>query len=53
MADDTVSEVMVNGTASLYYERNGRLRKANRVFENDEQIRGNIEPHPRAVGASH
>ena len=43
MVDDTVSEVIVNGTDSLYYERDGRLRKADRVFENDEQIRAAID----------
>lgn len=43
MVDDTVSEVIVNGTESLYYEREGRLLKAQRVFDNDEQIRTAIE----------
>ena len=36
--DDTVTEVMVNGCASLYYERDGRLIEAERVFESPEQI---------------
>ena len=36
--DDTVSEVMVNGCASLYYERAGRLCAAERVFDSGEQI---------------
>ena len=36
--DDTVTEVMVNGCASLYYERAGRLERARRVFETPEQI---------------
>lgn len=43
MADDEVTEVMVNGVASLYYERAGRLHQAKRVFESDEQIRMAIE----------
>ncbi len=43
MADDTVTEVMVNGTGSLYYERDGRLYPAERVFESDEQIRTAID----------
>lgn len=36
--DDTVSEVMVNGCASLFYERAGRLCAAERVFDSSEQI---------------
>jgi pilus assembly protein CpaF len=43
MTDDSVSEVMVNGTNSLYYERAGELHLAERVFETDEQIRAAIE----------
>lgn len=43
MADETVTEVMVNGTKSLYYERDGRLEPAERVFESDEQIRAAID----------
>ena len=43
MCDDSVTEVMVNGTASLYYERGGRLLRAERVFESDEQIRSAVD----------
>lgn len=43
MSDETVSEVMVNGTRSLYYEREGRMHAAERVFESDEQIRAAID----------
>lgn len=43
MADDTVSEVMVNGVGSLFFERAGKLHKAERVFESEEQIRMAIE----------
>lgn len=43
MADDEVTEVMVNGVGSLFYERGGRLYPAKRVFESDEQIRTAIE----------
>lgn len=43
MADDTVTEVIVNGTKSLYYERDGRLEPAKRVFESNEQIRAAID----------
>ena len=36
--DDRVSEVMVNGCASLYYERDGQLHPASMRFESPEQI---------------
>lgn len=43
MVDDEVTEVMVNGVTSLYFERGGKLHQARRVFESDEQIRMAIE----------
>lgn len=36
--DPTVTEVMVNGTSSLFFERGGRLLEAERVFDSAEQI---------------
>ena len=36
--DDSITEVMVNGCSSLYFEREGRLQAAERVFETPEQI---------------
>ncbi len=36
--DDTVTEVMVNGCRSLYFERAGKLETAGRVFDSTEQI---------------
>ena len=36
--DDSVTEVMVNGCGSLYFERDGRLEGARRVFDSPEQI---------------
>ena len=36
--DDTITEVMVNGCKSLYYERAGKLEPAERVFDSPEQI---------------
>lgn len=39
LLDDTsITEVMVNGCGSLYYERDGKLFSAERVFETPEQI---------------
>ena len=43
MADESVTEVMVNGTSALYFERGGVICPAERVFESDEQIRTAIE----------
>ncbi|MCI8451415.1 CpaF family protein [Enterorhabdus sp. P55] len=39
LEDDTVTEVMVNGTQSIYYERQGRLHRSPAVFASDEQVR--------------
>ena len=36
--DPTVTEIMVNGCASLYFERDGRLHPADAVFDTPEQI---------------
>ncbi len=36
--DSKVTEIMVNGSGALFFEEGGRLHKAERVFENDEQI---------------
>ncbi|MCH3967790.1 MAG: CpaF family protein [Atopobiaceae bacterium] len=36
--DESVTEVMVNGCASLYYERAGTLVRADRLFDSSEQI---------------
>ena len=37
--DDSVSEIMVNGSGSAFYERCGTLHALGALFENDEQIR--------------
>ena len=37
--DDSVSEIMVNGCGSAFFERAGVLHPLPSVFENDEQIR--------------
>ncbi|WP_028263321.1 CpaF family protein [Atopobium fossor] len=36
--DASVTEVMVNGPSSLFFEREGQMHTAKRVFESDEQI---------------
>lgn len=38
LEDDTITEVMINGTKSLFFERAGQLIPAERVFDSKEQI---------------
>ena len=38
LGDDSITEVMVNGCRSLYFERDGKLEQAERVFDSPEQI---------------
>lgn len=39
LEDDSVTEIMVNGCVSAFYEQAGTLHAMGSVFENDEQIR--------------
>lgn len=36
--DETVTEVMINGCDHLFYEKDGEIRAADRVFESSDQI---------------
>lgn len=38
LEDESVTEIMVNGSRSLYFERNGKLEPADTVFSSDEQV---------------
>lgn len=38
LADETISEIMVNGPKNVYIEQKGRLTRSNVVFENDEHV---------------
>jgi len=38
LADETVSEIMVNGPKNVYVEQKGRLTRSNVTFENDEHV---------------
>lgn len=38
MDDPSITEIMVNGTRSLYFERDGQIHGAHRVFETADQI---------------
>lgn len=43
VSDESVTEIMVNGTRSVYIEREGRLRLTDITFESDEQVRSLID----------
>lgn len=43
VADETVTEIMVNGTASIYFEREGRLFRADSAFSSEEEIRALVD----------
>jgi pilus assembly protein CpaF len=38
LADDTITEVMVNGPSQIYIERRGKIERVNRAFLNDEHV---------------
>ena len=38
LADESITEIMVNGSSSLFYERDGKLQKANQSFGDDGQV---------------
>ncbi len=38
LADDTVTEIMVNGPKNVYIEQKGRLSRSNVTFENDDHV---------------
>ena len=43
LADDTVTEIMVNGSRSLYFEREGKLVRCPGSFKTDEEVRTLID----------
>jgi pilus assembly protein CpaF len=38
LADETVTEIMVNGPKNVYIEQRGRLSRSNVTFENDDHV---------------
>ena len=38
LADETITEIMVNGSQSLYFEREGKLQRASQAFGDDGQV---------------
>jgi pilus assembly protein CpaF len=43
LADDSVSEIMVNGPTQIYVERAGRLEKVDKAFSSPQAVLGIIE----------
>lgn len=43
LADETVSEIMVNATQSVYFERDGVLARSEHAFATDDQVRALID----------
>ncbi len=43
LADESISEIMVNGAKKVFVERNGRLQRVNITFESDEHLMRIIE----------
>jgi len=43
LADDTVSEIMVNGTAPIHVERSGKIEQTELAFSSDDAIRSVID----------
>lgn len=50
LADDSITEVMVNGPARIYVEREGRLELSPRVFSSERALLGAIERIAARVG---
>jgi len=50
LADDRVTEVMVNGRDNVFIEINGKLRKAGVSFTDDQQLLGVIERIVQPLG---
>ncbi len=38
LADDSITEIMVNGPNQIYIERRGKIERVNRAFLNDEHV---------------
>jgi pilus assembly protein CpaF len=43
LADDSISEVMINSPSMVFFERGGRLNRSDRVFRDDDHVMRLIE----------
>ncbi|MBR3041229.1 MAG: CpaF family protein [Eubacterium sp.] len=49
LEDDSITEVMINGTNSIFYEQEGRIKKSDRCFEDSDRLTTVIQ---QIVGAA-
>ena len=50
LRDPTVTDILINGPACVYVERNGRLEQASAVFQNDQHLRQIVQRMVARVG---
>jgi len=50
LADETITEIMVNGPHQVYVERNGKLEQTPQTFMDDESVLGVIERIVAPIG---
>ena len=50
LADNTISDILVNGAKSVYIERHGKLEKTNVTFNDDAHLLNTIDRIVSAVG---
>jgi len=50
LADESITEIMVNGPGQVYVERNGRLELTSQTFMDDESVHGVIERIVAPIG---
>ena len=50
LADDSITEIMVNGPHQVYVERNGKLELSGQTFMDDESVHGVIERVVAPIG---
>ncbi|WP_375057915.1 CpaF family protein [Zobellella sp. DQSA1] len=50
LADNTIADIMVNGSQSIYVERRGRIERVPLTFRDDEHLMGVIERIVSSVG---
>lgn len=43
LADDEITEIMINGTKTLFFEKEGRLFQSENIFQSGDQVRALID----------
>jgi pilus assembly protein CpaF len=50
LSDKTISEIMVNGPFTIFYEKSGKIKKSDITFTNDRQVRNVISKIIAPIG---